>query len=118
MTAGLGRPLILTTLEPAEAMRILAAGGPRRPLVAALALAPRLRLADHRDRVGRPRRHDRDGARRVAGASAAGGDPRSSGQGPGLVGEPLAAVALVVAIGLAAAVATFGYVRLTGGRRS
>ena len=39
MTAGLGRPLILTTLEPAEAMRILAADGPRRPLVAAMALA-------------------------------------------------------------------------------
>ena len=50
--------------------------------------------------------------------SAAGGDPRSSGQGPGLVGEPLTAVAIVVAIGLVAAIATLGYVRLTGGRRT
>ena len=30
LTAGLGRPLILTTLEPAEAMRILAGGDRRR----------------------------------------------------------------------------------------
>ncbi len=38
MTAGLGRPLILTTLEPPEAMRLLAAGDSRRPLAAALFL--------------------------------------------------------------------------------
>ena len=38
MTAGLGRPLILTTLEPDEAMRIIAGSGSRRPLVAALCL--------------------------------------------------------------------------------
>ncbi|MDF2734338.1 MAG: hypothetical protein K0S97_961 [Chloroflexota bacterium] len=117
MTAGLGRPLILTTLEPAEAMRILAAGGPRRPLVAAMALGiglvsltigivwAVLSITTLTAIAASPA------------ASAAGGDPRSSGQGPGLVGEPLAAVALVVAIGLVAAVATFGYVRLTGGRR-
>jgi hypothetical protein len=117
MTAGLGRPLILTTLEPGEAMRILAATGPRRPLIAAIALA--LGLASLTIGV----------AWAVLGAvtatalaaspvpSAAGGDPRSSGQGPGLVGEPLVAIAIVVAIGLAATVATIGYVRLTGGRR-
>ena len=117
MTAGLGRPLILTTLEPAEAMRILAAGGPRRPLVAAMALGiglvsltigivwAVLSITTLTAIAASPA------------ASAAGGDPRSSGQGPGLVGEPLAAVALVVAIGLVAVVATFGYVRLTGGRR-
>ena len=37
--AGLGRPLILTTLQTDEAMRILAAEHARRPLVAAIALA-------------------------------------------------------------------------------
>ena len=37
--AGLGRPLILTTLQSDEAMRILAADHARRPLVAAIALA-------------------------------------------------------------------------------
>lgn len=49
--------------------------------------------------------------------AAAGGDPRSSGQGPGLVGDPLAVIVLVAAIALASLVATLLYVRLTGGRR-
>lgn len=44
MTAGLGRPLVLTTLERDEAMRVLAGGGPRRPLLAAIALAAGLIL--------------------------------------------------------------------------
>ena len=35
MSAGLGRPLILTTLEPDEAMRVLTGGERRRPLIAA-----------------------------------------------------------------------------------
>jgi hypothetical protein len=34
ISAGLGRPLILTTLERSEAMRVLAGGDPRRPIVA------------------------------------------------------------------------------------
>jgi hypothetical protein len=45
-----------------------------------------------------------------------GGDPRSSGQGPGLVGDPLFALVAVVAIGLAALVLTLVYVRLTAHR--
>ena len=44
MTAGLGRPLILTTLEPPEAMRLLADGQTRRPLIAAICLAAGLVL--------------------------------------------------------------------------
>ncbi len=44
MTAGLGRPLVLTTLERDEAMRILAGSGSRRPLVAAVCLAAGLVL--------------------------------------------------------------------------
>lgn len=44
-----------------------------------------------------------------------GGDPRSSGQGPGLVGDPLFAVLVVAAIGLGALVLTLAYVRITGG---
>ena len=39
MTAGLGRPLVLTTLEQDEAMRVLAGSNSRRPLVAAICLA-------------------------------------------------------------------------------
>jgi hypothetical protein len=44
------------------------------------------------------------------------GDPRSSGQGPGLVGDPLFALLAVVAIGVASVVATLIYVRLTARR--
>lgn len=47
-----------------------------------------------------------------------GGDPRSVGQGPGLVGDPAMAILIVVAIGLTAVVLTLAYVKLTGGRRS
>ena len=60
----------------------------------------------------------------VAGATLAaspspepiGGDPRSSGQGPGLVGDPLFAVLAVVVIGIVSLVATLAYVRLTARR--
>lgn len=48
--------------------------------------------------------------------TSAGGDPRSSGQGPGLVGDPVLAVLAVVAIGIAAVALTFVYVRLTDRR--
>jgi multisubunit Na+/H+ antiporter MnhB subunit len=46
------------------------------------------------------------------------GDTRSSGQGPGLVGAPGAAILAVVAIGLAAVLLTLVYVRLTSRERS
>jgi hypothetical protein len=119
MSAGLGRPLILTTLERDEAMRVLTADAPRRPALAVVMLAVGLVSLT----VGL--------AWAVIGAmtgtalaaspeasAAIGGDPRSSGQGPGLVGDPLTAVLLVLAIGVGAAVATAVYVRLTGGRRA
>ena len=50
-------------------------------------------------------------------SAAAGGDPRSAGQGPGLVGDPAFAVLAVVAIGLGAVVLTLAYLRLTAHRR-
>jgi hypothetical protein len=46
-------------------------------------------------------------------SAAPGGDPRSSGQGPGLVGEPLIALVGVLGIGLGALVLTLVYIRLT-----
>ena len=49
-------------------------------------------------------------------AAAEAGDPRSSGQGPGLVGDPLWALAIVVVIGVTALVATLAYVRTTRDR--
>jgi purine-cytosine permease-like protein len=44
------------------------------------------------------------------------GDPRSSGQGPGLVGDPGFAVLAVVAIGLGTVAITLAWVRLTARR--
>lgn len=44
LTAGVGRPLILTTLEPPEAMRLLADGRTRRPLAVAICFAAGLAL--------------------------------------------------------------------------
>ncbi len=119
MTAGLGRPLILTTLARDEAMRVLAGDAPRRPFYAVVAMAIGvISLA-----VGI--------LWAIAGAvtgsalaaspvpsAVVGGDPRSSGQGPGLVGDPLTAVVLVLVIGIGAALATVAYVRMTGGRRT
>lgn len=49
--------------------------------------------------------------------AAAGGDPRSAGEGPGLVGDPLVAIAMVLGIGVVALVATLLWVRATGGPR-
>ena len=46
------------------------------------------------------------------------GDPRSSGQGPGLVGDPAFAVIAVIAIGLGAVAVTLAWVRLTSGRNA
>ena len=50
--------------------------------------------------------------------AGSGGDPRSSGQGPGLVGDPLFAVLAVFTIGVAALGLTLLYVRLTDRRRT
>jgi hypothetical protein len=49
-------------------------------------------------------------------SSMPGGDPRSSGQGPGLVGDPVFAVVAVLAIGLGALILTLAYVRMTARR--
>jgi hypothetical protein len=48
---------------------------------------------------------------------AVGNDPRSSGQGPGLVGDPATAILLVLGIGLITVAVTLLYVKATGGRR-
>jgi hypothetical protein len=47
-----------------------------------------------------------------------GGDPRSSGQGPGLVGDPAFAILVVLAIGVATVAITLVYIRLTASRRA
>jgi hypothetical protein len=45
----------------------------------------------------------------------AGGDPRSAGEGPGLVGDPLMAILVVVVVGVLAVAATLVWIRATGG---
>lgn len=49
-------------------------------------------------------------------AVPAGGDPRSPGEGAGLVGDPLFAIATVLVIGVASLVVTYLYVRLTAAK--
>jgi hypothetical protein len=47
----------------------------------------------------------------------AAGDPRSSGEGPGLVGDPAFAIVGVIGVVVIAVVVSLVYVRLTGGPR-
>lgn len=138
MTGGTGRPLVVSTLERAEAMRVLADGA-RAPDRGRRRARQWSGPAGRRDRVG-PRggsgrvRRPGGGLRRCleAGvcllasfvlaapafaadptASPAGGDVRTSSTAPGLVGDPLFAMVGVVVIGLVALGATLLYVRLT-----
>jgi hypothetical protein len=113
LTAGLGRPLIVTSLDQPSAMRILASGARRRVAAAAvlvlvgfslLALAAGLALA---------------GPALGASPSPAPSpvlidplDPRA-GAGASMTGAPLVALLAVVGGGLLAAGATIAYVRLT-----
>jgi hypothetical protein len=53
------------------------------------------------------------GASPSATPAPAAGDPRSSGQGPGLVGDPLLAVGLVLLLAMASLALTLAYVRRT-----
>ncbi len=118
LTAGLGRPLILTTLERDEAMRVLTEGDRRGPLAAALALGSGFVLLSVGLVWGLLAAWTGTALAATPTPTAAVGDPRSEGQGPGLVGDPLVAIAIVLAIALVAIVATTAYVRLTGGRRA
>ena len=48
-----------------------------------------------------------------AATPGAGGDPRSPGEGPGLVGDPGFALAMVVLVAILSVAGTLAYVRLT-----
>jgi hypothetical protein len=125
MTAGLGRPLILTTLELPEAMRILAGGTGRPRVVAALFAVGGACVALGLAWFGAQVMLSAIGligdvlipvAHAATPTPAPGGDPRSSGEGPGLVGEPGLALLLVAAIAIASVVVTTLYIRLTDRR--
>ena len=119
--AGLGRPLLLTTLEQDEAMRVLTGGATSRArlviacLVAGAVLLGVAALWFFADAF-------------LGGASVAlaaspdptlrpGGDTRTPGSNPGFVGEPLLAILGVLALGVGSVLGTLAYVRLSGGRR-
>ena len=121
MAAGLGRPLILTTLERDEAMRVLTGGATGRSRLVVLCLAAGAVLI-----AGAAAWWLVDalfgGAVHVAAAASPdptqrpGSDTRSSGQGPGLVGEPVLAVLGVLGVGIASVLATLAFVRATADR--
>jgi hypothetical protein len=120
MTAGLGRPLILTNLAPDEAMRVLAQGSTRPRIAAACFVAGGVLVVAGLAWAGLgaiAATFVGDAVPIALGASpsppAAGGDPRSSGEGPGLVGQPFLALLAVIAIALVAVIVTTAYVRLT-----
>jgi hypothetical protein len=117
MSAGLGRPLILATMDRSDAMRVLADGNRFWPLVLAATMVTGVVLVA----VGLLWAIlGAVTAEALAASPSPGsgtvGDPRSSGEGPGLVGDPLFALVVVIAIGLGALVLTLGYIRLTGRR--
>ena len=120
LTAGLGRPLILTTLEPAEAMRILAGGSTRPRLVAACFIVGTALLAAGIAWAGLGAVMSAivPVALAASPTPAQGGDPRSSGEGPGLVGQPGVAILAVIGIAVLAIVVTKIYVRLTNPNRA
>jgi hypothetical protein len=120
LTAGVGRPLILTTLEVPEAMRVLTGGAVARSRAAvacllgggalvvvglvswivAVVAAPAAALAAS-----------------PAGSILPGSDTRSPGQGPGLVGDPAFAILGVLGVAVVAVLGTLAYVRFTAPKR-
>jgi len=119
MTAGLGRPLVLTTLETPEAMRILA-GGTGRPRLAATLFAVGAALVVAGlvwAGIGAIVSAVVPVALAASPTPATGGDPRSSGEGPGLVGDPGIALLAVILIAAVSIAATTIYVRLTDAPR-
>lgn len=122
MTAGRGRPLILTTLEVPEAMRILTGGAQGRARAAAASLA----IGGGLVVIGLAWLVVATWADPAAALAASplpsilpGSDTRSSGEGPGLVGDPALALFGVLGIAVLAILATLVYVRVTsppGGR--
>jgi hypothetical protein len=115
---GLGRPLILSTVESAEAMQLLAGGRRGRPLAALALLAAglglvALGLAWALVAVVVPVVVPGSSGAGATASPAPGGDTRSAGEGPGLVGAPLLAIALVALIAVVSVVTTLIYVRVT-----
>lgn len=108
---GRGRPLVLSTVEPAEAIRIIGAGSSsRRRLAAALLLAAGLFVLVALVLFVLP------GDALAASpdpTAATGSDTRSPGEGPGFVGALGPAFLAMIGIAILAIGLTLAYVRLT-----
>jgi len=108
-----GRPLIVTTLEVDEAMRVLAGGRRQRAIVVAALLAVGLAcLAAALVLIVAPMVFPAIALGASPEPSVAPGDTRSSGEGPGLAGQPFLVAVGVILLGLAAAALATLYVRL------
>lgn len=108
---GLGRPLVLTTLEKDEAMRVIAGGRSMRVRLAALAMSLGLLLI--MAAIAWFAAASLVEAASPSPSPGTGSDTRSPGQGPGLVGDPGLALGAVAGIAILATLLTLAYVRLT-----
>lgn len=135
MTAGLGRPLIVSTLAQPEAMRVLGAEHAGRVrLAAALLAAGALSLGlavvtavavwtmGGSGLIGVARAASPTQTAPAAAATAepstvpSPADTRSSGAGPGLVGQPFLAILIVIGVAAVGVGAAAGYARLAAAR--
>ena len=118
---GLGRPLIIATLDQDEAMRVLTGGAAGRARLAVIALAAGVVLLLLALLWGLVDALFGSATTVLAASPEAtlrpGSDTRTTGGGPGLVGAPLLALLIVLGIALISVVASLAYVRLTGGPR-
>jgi hypothetical protein len=113
LTAGDGRPLILTTLELPEAMRLLAAGNRRTVVAATVLLAIGLGLVALGVVLAVTLLIAPPALAATPDPSPIiGGDTRSGGEGAGLAGQPFLALIGVIALGLVVAGLSTAYVRL------
>lgn len=118
---GLGRPLILSTLEGDEAMRVLTGGASGRSRAAAACLVAGVVLIAAAALWWLVDALVGGGAANALAASPMptlrpGTDTRTSGGGPGLVGDPALALAGVLGIATVSLIASLAYVRFTRGR--
>jgi len=120
IAAGLGRPLILTTLERDEALRVLTGGARGRSQLAAACLVLGAVLIGAAALWWLVDAVTGGVATALAASPEAtlrpGGDTRTSGGGPGLVGDPLLAIGIAAGVAAASVLGTLTWVRLTGGK--
>jgi hypothetical protein len=120
---GLGRPLILSTLEGDEAMRTLTGGAIGRSRLAAACLVVGVALVAVATLWWLVDAVVGGGVASTLAASPTptlrpGTDTRTSGGGPGLVGDPVLALAGVLGIAAVSLLASLAYVRFTRGPSS